>query len=185
MKIWDIRGLKDIFRATRMSRERTRPEAHTTKGLALHRHRIARHFLGCRESKPPGGCCNRRAKCRYGKRFRRLPEGSRRRQLLYTLVFENDFLDRPVGRFIGIGVEVGSIGIDAEFDVLLPNRIERLDDDLGDGTELLVFTEQFALFFAGRELDAESEADGVSGFEDSFEFLKCESVVVYLHCFEY
>ena len=101
------------------------------------------------------------------------------------LVFENDFLDGAAGRFIGIGFEVGSVGIDAEFDVLLPNRVERLNDDLSDGAELLVFTEQFALFFAGRELDAKSEADGVSCIEDSFEFLECETVVVDLHCFRY
>lgn len=101
------------------------------------------------------------------------------------LVFENDFLDGAARRIFVIGVEVGSIGIDAEFDVLLPNRVERLDNDLSYRAELLVFAEQFALFFAGRELDAESEADGVSGIEDSFEFLKCETVVVDLHCLGY
>ena len=50
-----------------MSRERTCPAAHTAKGLALLRLCVARHFLGCRRSEPPGGHCNRRAKCRYGK----------------------------------------------------------------------------------------------------------------------
>ena len=49
-----------------MSRERTCPAAHTAKGLALLRLCVARHFLGCRRSEPPGGRCNRRAKCRYG-----------------------------------------------------------------------------------------------------------------------
>ena len=49
-----------------MSRERTCPAAYTAKGLALLRLCVARHFLGCRRSEPPGGRCNRRAKCRYG-----------------------------------------------------------------------------------------------------------------------
>ena len=57
---------KKPLRATRMSRARTCPTARTAKGHALHRQSIARCLLGCRESEPSKGLCNRRAKRRLG-----------------------------------------------------------------------------------------------------------------------
>lgn len=74
--IYTLLRIKDILRATRMSRERTCPAALTAKGLALLRDCIARHFLGCHGSGPPGGLCNRRAKCRCCKNFGDSPEGA-------------------------------------------------------------------------------------------------------------
>ena len=99
-------GNIELFRATRMSRERTCPAALTAKGLALLRSNIARHFLGCRESEPPGGHCNRRAKCRYGENLGDSPKGAANADSLEKLFLQ------------AVGNEVRCIGVDATGDVL-------------------------------------------------------------------
>ena len=48
-----------------------RPEHSDCVGIEPQRESHTRHFLGCRGSEPPGGRCNRRAKCRTGRELPR------------------------------------------------------------------------------------------------------------------
>ena len=70
------------------------------------------------------------------------------------------------------------VGIDASLYGEGAEGVVRLDDDLVDGAELLVFFEKFELTLEARELCPECEADCLSGFVNEPQFFFGELVVV-------
>lgn len=161
--------------------DRHRPEVNVTAGqnAALE---IGSGQLGCRGSEPARSTTIAKGLPCYGRIIqnfsdgRQAPCGGHCNRSTNSATAKNSG-DSPEEAADG-EIPALFVGIDASLYGEGAEGVVRLDDDLVDGAELLVFFEKFELTLEAGELCPECEADCLSGFVNEPQFFFGELVVV-------